>query len=177
MRVVTAIVFMALLTGVGACDDRSALPNSPSPPPTPGREPPSPPPAPAPPTGGLSAAVLVMSNMRVTEFPPRPNNLYYWYGVQFLLSEVSGKSGATITNVQTSITGDADNTGPICWRDVIRVAPSGTLDTFGEGWDALGYCAPGVGSPTPIPSLSVLVSYVDDEGRAGSVAASVTVVR
>jgi hypothetical protein len=176
VRVVTAIVFVALLTAVAACGDRAEVPNAS--PPAPSVLPPSPPlpPAPAPPSApGLSSAVLVISNFRATETPASPNG--YAYSVKFLLVETTGKTGAIITNIRTSDGRDSDNTGYLCWRDPIRVEPGGTLDTFDAGWEALVYCAPAFWSSAPVLSMSVLVSYVDDDGRAGSVAATVNVTR
>jgi hypothetical protein len=54
------------------------------------------------------------------------------------------------------------------------VPPGGTLDTFDTGVSWLGYCAPGSGGRTPTPTLRLLVNFVDDHGRWGSVEAFVT---
>ena len=178
MRLFNAIAILALVGGAVACEDRASRPNPINPTPnsvtTPTPTPP--PPAPAPPsTPGVSLAVLGISNFRATETQASPNG--YAYSVKFLLVETTGKSGATITNIRTSDGRNSDNTGYLCWRDPIRVEPGGTLDAFDSGWEALLYCAPGFGSSVPVPSMSVLVDYVDDDGRAGNVAATVAVTK
>ena len=135
----------------------------------------TPPPPPAP----MVNAVLAVSNFTLTLVPPTPTNPDYYYNEKFLLTETSGKSGATIQNILSMAVGTTggDNTGPICWRDAIRVEPGKTNDTFDAGWDALGYCAPFTPSRTPLTGASIIVTFTDDEGHTGMVQATSTIVK
>jgi hypothetical protein len=164
---VVVVALVSLVAAIAGCGDRLTLPNSPT----------TPPPAPAPANTGVSAAILAISNLRAIEIPPRPNDSYYSYPVKFLLTETTGKSGATITEVRISSGSDTEILGPLCWRTPIHVAPGGTLDTFDAGWDSLAYCAPAIGSRTNVSSLSVLIRYVDDEGGLGTLMATAAVTR
>lgn len=164
MRFISAIAIMALTAAAAACGDQVAVPI----PPTPIRLP-----APAP---AVSSAVLEISSLRATDMTPLGNGDFL-YIVRFRLSELTGKSGATITDVETSTANSRSITGPGCWRGVVRVAPGETLDLFDTGWVPRSYCAPEVDSPAAVFPMSLVVRYMDDEGRAGTVAATVTVSR
>jgi hypothetical protein len=165
VRFVRAIAFVTLVPAIAGCGDRLTLPNNPTPPPPP----------PPPRATGVSSAVLTMSNARVFEI--LLTDLSYEYSVKFLLNETTGTSGATVTNLTISTVNEIANTGPLCWRTQIRVPPGGTLDTFDVGWDKLAYCAPALLNRGKHPSVSVLVTYEDDQGRPGSVAATVPVTK
>jgi len=127
------------------------------------------PPVPAPPNASLSIerlSILVGVGAGVPGF---------WYEPRFELRETGGTSGATLQNIFVRHPdGGGDNTGPGCWRDVIRVPPGGMLDTFltdeGSAW--LGYCAPVSGGSTETPQLAVVVTFTDDAGRSGRVEAT-----
>ena len=101
----------------------------------------------------------------------------FFYDVQFMLTEMSGKTGATIGDIRVSTVGESQLTGPGCWRETIRVAPGETLDYFDTQYESLLYCAPGVGSRIPVSSVDIIVSFKDDEGRVGTVTGSATVTR
>jgi hypothetical protein len=97
------------------------------------------------------------------------------YDVRFQLRETGGISGATLVDVLVGdLSGGGDYSGPDCWGEALRVPPGGTLDTFysddGRNW--LGYCA--VGAWHQQESVRVVVRFEDDDGRPGSVAATVT---
>jgi hypothetical protein len=94
----------------------------------------------------------------------------------FVLSETTGESGATITAVTISTSRESETIGPSCWRTPIRVAPGGTLDTFDTGWVTMSYCGPSI-APVNTSSVSILVTYQDDEGRPGSVTATAAVTK
>jgi hypothetical protein len=129
---------------------------------------PSPTPAPVAPR---TAAQLAIEDASVN-VQPLPTGSAFGYDVRFALRETSGKSGATIQNVLVGdLKGGGDNTGPGCWRDSLRVPPGGTLDVFytDAGQRSLGYCAPWTSGDTPTPQVMVTVTFVDDDGRIGTV--------
>ena len=84
-------------------------------------------------------------SVRATDMAPLANGNFF-YTVRFRLSEITGKSGATITYVETSTENSRSITGPACWRSAIRVAPGETLDLFDTGGVPQSYCAPEVDS-------------------------------
>ena len=98
-----------------------------------------------------------------------------WGEVRFLLRETSGVSGATVREVV--VPGGGDPSDPACWGRELRVPPGGTLDTFytDDGVRWLGYCGPwGITAAQPRDPITVIVRFYDDEGRLGSVEATVT---
>jgi hypothetical protein len=161
-RSLTLSVLIAILGIAQACDNTS----SPS---APLRLPPVPP-APQP----VASLVIEQSSLIVR---PSTQGEWFSYEPRFQLRETSGKSGATIQNLFVgAINGGGDNTGPVCWTTVLRVPPGGTLDTFysDEGWKWLGYCGVFVGGNSAAGTVHVVVSFTDDHGVAGSVAADVS---
>jgi hypothetical protein len=125
----------------------------------------------------VSGASLSFSRVRATAVAAEGSNSYkFEYQVRFALAETSGKSGATIQNVETSIE-DSFNTGPGCWRDTFRVAPSATLDVFDSGWTSLGYCAPEAASRSKADRVSLAVTFADDEGRTTTIYATALVTQ
>jgi len=115
-------------------------------------------------------AVLTISNLSVEVTAPVVPPDGFVYLAKFDLIETTGKSGATIQHVITSVdNGQSESTGE-CWND-LRVAPGGTLDTFREGW-GLSYCAPWTASPTRGSLLSVTVTFLDDDRQQGIVRAT-----
>ena len=105
---------------------------------------------------------------------PQINDPRFGYHVRFQLRETSGNSGATLQDVFVgdAVSGGGDHTGPGCWGQALRVPPGGTLDTFytdaGVAW--LSYCA--VGMAHPSQNVLVVVKFEDDDGRSGSVVAT-----
>ena len=96
--------------------------------------------------------------------------------VRFLLRETGGNSGAT---VQSFFLGDGVGGGAMfdgfCVSGV-RVAPGGVYDTLNtdEGYKSWGYCAPYWGvvkAPVTESPMFLTVTFVDDDGRSGSVRA------
>ena len=101
---------------------------------------------------------------------PLPKGPAFEYEPRFQLRETGGKSGATIQNVFLgAVNGGGDNTGPVCWRDVLRVPPGGTLDTFytDEGYKWLGYCGVWSNGSSETPTLQLIVTFTDDDGVTG----------
>lgn len=139
--------------------------------PSPDQFPSSNPPVPSPALPALS--VLEISRLTVTDLPPDSGG--FSYDVRFLLTETSGRTGATIQNIASIVGGDTDNTGPACWRVAIRVEPGSTLDLF-EG-NRLGYCAPSPFSRVEASVVSVVVTFTDDEGGIGTAKASATIAK
>ena len=152
-------VFAAASLVFSSCDK---APSSPGPLPPVWTPPPSPPPP-------ASIAMLAIEQLSVVPLSdPR-----FGYDVRFQLRETSGNSGATLQDVFVGdLFGGGDHTGPGCWGQALRVPPGGTLDTFysdaGRNW--LSYC--GVGGSHPTKSVRVLVMFTDDDGRLGSVVAT-----
>jgi hypothetical protein len=122
------------------------------------------------PHGQLTAA-LAISTFTVTRRSTQPLSDWVLYDVKLWLAETSGKSGATLKAVGLSV--------PIVGTDFgctqsqhVRISP-------GETWDmnSLGYCAPevsihkSVGSE--VSSVSLSVTFTDDDGRSGSLSGSV----
>jgi hypothetical protein len=178
VRFVSVVAFAALIAAVAGCGDAPSLPSNPTGPTGSVQNPPVPPlPPTPPPVPGVSSAVLAISNARAIQIPPSSNGTQYSYPVKFLLSETTGTSGATITSVRISSVFGSEETGPLCWRTPIRVAPGGTLATFDAGWDDLAYCAPSAVPGPGIASASIIVTYQDDEGRAGSLSTTAAVTK
>jgi hypothetical protein len=173
MRPLIVVVVLVALIGGAACEDaRTALPLSA---PTPLLPPAPPPPVPPPPPPAPAAlSVLEMSHVKVIEYPPTRSNRNYSYLVTFWLTEVTGLSSATIQGITVSTTGEIQETGQGCWREVIRVEPGATLDYFERALQSLSYCAPGVGSQSRAVYVAIEVTYADDDGRMGTVDAWVT---
>ena len=139
-------------------------------------------PAPTPPAPGATS-VLAVSRFTVTVVPPAKPGDAFGYSEKFVLTETSGKSGATVQRIASSTDTDNGNTEIIdaaCWRNTIRVEPGGTLNVFEVGRDSLGdlsYCAPFVASRTEASHVSIVVTFTDDDGRSGTVRATATVTR
>jgi hypothetical protein len=155
----------AMLAFVTACGGASHAPSAPSPVPV----------VSAPQT----KASLVIEKPSLLVYPRQQGDPFGYEG-RFRLTETSGNSGATIQNVFLgNRNGGGDNTGPICWRDTLRVPPGGTLDTFytddGSKW--LGYCGVWSGGSTQTPTLQLAVTFTDDDGRTSTVEAVVSVTK
>src|SRR5262245_32309222 len=164
-RSLTLSVLIAILGIASACDNTS----SPS---APLRVPPIPPPPQ--PTASL---VIEHTSLIVHPCPQNCGPDLFLYEPRFQLRETSGKSGATIQNFFVGdAKGGGDNTGPGCWQIVLRVPPGGTLDTFysDEGWNWLGYCGVWGGGKSAAATVDIVVTFTDDNGVAGTVAAFVS---
>jgi len=150
-----ALAVVLGMLGVGCAGGNA--PNAPSttiaPGPVPQR-PPAPPPLP-PAQPGPPVAVLA-----VVEFRSGPGN-----NVHLILAETSRLSGATFsTPLLVSPTGNTDLGCP----ELHRVGP-------GQRWDmeaSMSYCAP-LGDGTR-SGLTLIVEYSDDEGRGGTLTATMT---
>jgi hypothetical protein len=132
--------------------------------------------SPTAPASGRSAASLVIEGIRVEahRFSTTSYVPLLGYEVRFLLRELEGKSGATIQTV--SLPGEERYR--TCWRAPLRVPPGGTLDVFytDAGLEWLGDCAPyASGFTGPVDDLELVVTFKDDDGRAGIVRAVATV--
>jgi hypothetical protein len=101
-----------------------------------------------------------------------------WFSleVRFGLRETSSNSGATI---KSFFLGDGAGGGAMfdgfCIGD-LRVPPGGVYDTLStdEGYKSWGYCAPYwgvVSAPLKETPVFLTVTFVDDDGRTGSVRA------
>ena len=108
-----------------------------------------------------------------------PDGSRFGYDVRFLLRESAGRSGATVRGIVVYGPEGSDGTGPSCWGDSLRVPSGGVLDTFytdaGRYW--LAYCSPGSGGVTRTPSLTISVTFADDEGRLGEVRSKIERLR
>jgi hypothetical protein len=137
-------------------------------------------PAPAPPAPAATS-VLAVSRFTVTVVPPAKPGDAFNYNEKFVLTETSGKSGATVQKIESSTDkGDTEITDVGCWRNTIRVEPGGSLDVFEVGRDSIGdlsYCAPFAASRTETSRVSIVVTFTDDDGRSGIVQATATVTR
>lgn len=134
---------------------------------------PLPPASPVPPARSVATSELEISHVGLTEIAPPSRDAYYVYGATFWLTETTGKSGATITGVELGAPDETDSTGPSCWRDIIRVQPGGTLEVF-DRYDALSYCAPSVISRVKASSITIVVSFADDDGGVGTATKTVS---
>jgi len=115
----------------------------------------------------------MMSKVTVTRVPPAAPKEPIYYEARFELKETSGKSGATIRSVAISVGGgEVESTGPDCWGEVVRVPSGGTLTYFDSGWEDLSYCAPFAASRVEAEGFSVIVTFVDDDGRRGTLGAT-----
>ena len=157
----TAAAVIGLLAVSPGCRDQWGVlpPNPPLPIPTP------PPP---------SLASLVIEDPWIALRPAHgPNAL--WGEVRFLLRETSGVSSAAVREVV--VPGGGDPANAACWGPKQRVPAGGTLDTFytDDGVRWLGYCGPwGITPAEPRQPITVIVTFDDDQGRRGSVEATVT---
>ena len=137
--------------------------------------------APAPPgpvATGPSKAILAISGLSITVGLNADQPGTFYLNEKFTLTETGGTSGATIQDIWSSVAGGESNgTGPQCWRTPIRVAPGSTTDAFDAGWDGLvWYCAPFAFGRVP-STVTISVSFVDDDGRYGSVETTTIVTR
>ena len=152
-----ALVLLVVLGATGAllgCSEGSPV--------TPTRSP-SPPAQPGPIDANTNAAVAIEdASVVVYQLGSR-----FGYDVRFLLRETGGRSGATVLAVGIFNPDQSDVTGRDCWRDPLRVPPGGVLDTFhtdaGQYW--LAYCSPGSAGYARNRSLTIAVTFADDEGR------------
>ena len=168
----TAAAIMTVLAFLAGCAGPRPVPSAPTPLPAVATPTAGPlPNAPAP------NASLAIEQQFVVVYPQRQGEPF-GYEPRFQLRETNGRSGATLQNISVGYNGGADNTGPSCWQDTLRVPPGGTLDMFytdaGQKW--LSYCAPGSGGRTEAPQLRVIVTFTDDDGRTGTAEATATVL-
>ena len=121
-------------------------------------------------TGGPLAATLAVSTFSVTR---RAEQLSGWvvYDVKLMLAETGGRSGATLRSIELSAAGMGTDSGCAGSRRV-RIGPGETWDM-----DSLGYCAPEVSIHrsvgNDISSVSLTVTFADDDGRVGHLSSSV----
>jgi hypothetical protein len=118
-------------------------------------------------------AVVTVSGFFVTTRSDRSGGLLF--NPRFKLSETSGRSGATIKHIQSSVNGAvAHDTGSDCWAAPIRVRPGATTDLFDSGSGTLGDCAPSFAGRADATQVKVVVTFTDDEGHNGSAEATTT---
>jgi hypothetical protein len=123
---------------------------------------------------GPPTAVLAVSTFTARLVPPTSGKDYVDYDVKLRLSETTGKSGATLKTIKLSAlpSGNSGSSSDGCWPKGLRIAP-------GETWDmeSLGYCIPEVSGRTEDSSVSLVVTFTDDDGRSGQIQGSATVTR
>ena len=136
-------------------------------------------PLPTPTPGPIDATTNASVTIEDASAIIHPDGARFGYEVRFLLRETGGRSGATVQRIAFYGPDGSDETGPGCWRDSLRVPPGGVLDTFhtdaGQYW--LAYCSPGSGGPVRTPSLSIVVTFTDDDGRVGEVGSKIDRLR
>jgi hypothetical protein len=116
-------------------------------------------------------AVLAMSGITVTNGGPADQPGTFYLTEKFTLTETGGRSGATILGIWSSVAGgDSFGSGPPCGQP-IRVPRGGSTNAFDAGWDDLGYCAPFAVGRLPA-TVTIQVTFKDDDGRFGSVEAT-----
>jgi|SRR4051812_22280370 hypothetical protein len=175
-RVAPTVILVGLLASVTGCGS-SPTTTAPTPITAPISIPspvaPLPPPSPA-----LPTAALVIEQLSVIVHAPLRPGESFWYEPRFLLRETSGNSGATIQKVAVFGSNGSDETGPGCWGNVLRVSPGGTFDMFytDQGIRRLAYCAPESYGVATVPTLRLVVTFADDDGRTGTVDAAATVI-
>jgi hypothetical protein len=124
----------------------------------------APPPAPLPPK---LSATLQISKFVVRSVPTTAGHATYFVTLQ--ASETSGLGGADLSTITiTDSTGDSD------------VGCGGRVEP-GTTWDmdvqSFGYCAPGVPTNREVPSVSVAIEFVTDDGTRGELTRSVETTR
>jgi hypothetical protein len=117
------------------------------------------------------SAAVAISTFTVTRRSTQPLSDWVLYDVKLRLAETSGKSGATLKAVGLSVPVVGTDFG--CTQSQhIRISPGETWDM-----DSLGYCAPEVSIHksvgTEVSSVSLSVTFADDDGRSGSLSGSV----
>ena len=142
-----------------ACDQASVTPTSPA----------AAEQQPSPVARAAAIARLELSNGSVA------GNEHGWL-VRFVLRETSGRSFAVVKAVYVANDdGRVQVTDEGCWRQVIRVEPRETNNTFAnivpDPADVYGSCNPFAYGPTS--QLRVTVAFVDDAGAVGAVTASI----
>jgi hypothetical protein len=155
---------------IGGCSGSPSTPAGPTPVPFSPTQP-----QPPPPSNPSSASVVIENPFAIVH----SEGSRFGYAVRFLLRETSGASGATIERIVIYGPFGSDETGPVCWKDQLRVPAGGALDTFytdaGAQW--LSYCGPGSGGTTASPALVAEVTFRDDRGVVGSMSVPVTSLR
>jgi hypothetical protein len=129
---------------------------------------PSPPIVPMPDPLVPSTAVLAVSTFTVRA--PSGGKGFFAYDLKIGLSEIGGKSGATLTSFVILMSNGDKEFG--CVPNLQRVAPGATWDM-----ENLGYCTPTPGTSQPVSDISVQVTFYDDEGHRGIVEASTPVTQ
>jgi hypothetical protein len=169
MRPLIAVGFLAALSCLPACGGENRSVTAPSP------TAPAASPVPPNPRPGPSTAVLAVSTFTAVLVPPALTRTSFGYDVKLELSETSGRSGATLTKITLIFpSGDTDNTGPGCWGKPVRINPGSTWDMARA---SLGYCALEPGSNNEVSSLALSVTFIDDDGRSGSVQGNAIVTK
>jgi hypothetical protein len=171
-----ALALLSVAIVAAACSNNPVAPDLPQAP-LPSASSPSPQPA-----GPTSASLAVEDLSVIVKRSPVDSRgvsvVDGWFSleVRFALRETGSKSGAT---VQSFFLGDGAGGGAMfdgfCVGD-LRVPPGGVYDTLNtdEGYESWGYCAPYlgvVGAPLKESPVFLTVTFVDDDGRRGSVRA------
>lgn len=125
-----------------------------------------------------ASLVLTDLSVKVSRFE-QLGTLYWGYEPRFRIIETSGRTGALIRSVvvRAPLTVAApdtqwEETGESCWGRKVRVESGGTLLAFSVepySTGGLAYCAPFLSSLAAqgLPSVWVVVTYVDDNGVGG----------
>jgi hypothetical protein len=168
-----AVAALSLAIVAAACSDSPVAPGLPQGPTSPAAPSPSPQPPPV-----RTSAALAIEDPSVIVTRSRTDNRGVavedgWFSleVRFALRETGGTSGATVESYR--IPGEIY--GGICTVG-LRVPPGGVFDTLytDEGYASWSYCAPYLGvvsAPVTAYPVLVTVTFVDDDGRQGSVSA------
>jgi len=117
---------------------------------------------------GSAAATFALSNTSVTESTSTDavGQRHYQYYPWFVLTETSGRSGATLSRIQIAAEGGQP------WDNCFdaRVNAGATFDASVE---ESCYTSEYIGSPnvrtdSPVSSLTVILTFVDDQGTPGT---------
>ena len=128
-----------------------------------------PPPTPEPPPGPPRAVLAFTTLTAISRAVVAPGQYapgQYAYDVTLVLAETGGASGAWISALTLAGPSGLDLG---CPGQVIRIEPRSSWDMA-----SVGYCAPGPpGGRSPTARLTVVVEFLDDEGRRGTLTSTV----
>ena len=118
---------------------------------------------------GSAAARLTLSKTSVMEVTREDSagRLHHQYFPFFVVTEASGRSGASFSTMQVAVPSgeQSDN----CFE--VRVNAGATLDPFGveeSCYTSIYIGSPNVRTDSPLSSLTVALTFVDDQGIAGT---------
>ena len=118
---------------------------------------------------GSAAATVTMSKTYLFEavYQEDNGNVRYVYTPNYLLTETSGRSAVTFSTMQVA----PPSGQPVESCFDARLAAGGTLDPFSQEADSECYLndyTPNLHLPDPLSSLTVTLTFVDDQGAPGT---------